>query len=554
MSAVNGEIAAILQTEVTALTEEISGFLFNEPVDQDQLTDLLNKLNGVCRLLGLEAAVVLADELKKTIHFIMDKGKSPMTFQPELASILEVYPRLFRVFHQIDVSSPFLFMPELAVLRRLQGLPPLYEFQMVKKHQWPPGSRFQGMTQLGPESLAALKKLKQLYQMGLLEILRGKDQQKGSDMIAKVTGKLKQVFKSEAEIKYWTLVEYVANGFQDGQLSFNTVRMRLLAAVERQLKTLLDGVADSAKAYPLGLWRAYGILLSLIPDKKEQAAELCDWVGAPRFEFTDAAMSEARTVIFGEVDAGLDSIVAELSTKLTNLHNILEIIDSQGHLSADESEEFATMVEDIASLCQEQGLAKAAARFNDHHNYIRAASGGSWQPGSMLLKDTAHSILYLECLLLNLREQGVALNGLISKLDLRDVDDVVEEKLIDTSIHAVWAECLRKLSATKEVIDDVVSELAGAEVADTLLADFAEIAGAAKIVGEPQIAQIVSRCRSFIQDKLFVIDSEQKAAQMPFFADAVVALEYYFQNTSRGDKGDFVLAIAEDYLSTLEAA
>src|SRR5690606_3234581 len=233
-----------------------SSFLFNEPIEQDPLTDLLNKLAGVCRLLELEAAVVLVEEFKKTVNFIIDKGNSPLTFQPELSAILDVYPGLFKVFHQLDVATPFLFMPELAVLRRIQGLPPLYEFQMVKHHQWPPGSRFQGRSELNDEAMAALKKLKQLYQMGLLEILRGRDQDKGAEILVKVAGKLKLIFVSEAETRYWTLVEHVAKGFLAHQLAFNPVRLRLLAAVERQLKTLLDGGAEVAKAYPLGLWRA----------------------------------------------------------------------------------------------------------------------------------------------------------------------------------------------------------------------------------------------------------------------------------------------------------
>jgi len=555
MTAISGEIASILQQEIGTLTDEIGEFLFNEPLEQDPLTDLLNKLRGVCKLLEIESAVVLTDELKKTIFFIVDKGKSLATFQPELASVLHVYPKLFGVFHQLDVSSPFLFTPELAILRRVQGLPPLYEFQMVKNHQWPPSDRFQGLTELGDDAKAALKKLKQLFQMGLLEILRGRDQRKGSETLAKVASKLKLLFSSEAETKYWELVEYVGYGFRDEKLAFNPVRMRLVAAVERQLKTLMDGVTQSSKAYPLGLWRAYGILLSLIPDKDANAQALCEWVGAPSFDFTDAGMSEARSVIFGEEDDGIEILVNELATKLGTLHNILELVDTQSELTADESEEFGTLVEGVAAICREQGLNRAAERFEDHHNYIKAASGGdSWQPSSGLLKDAAHSLLYLECLLLNLREQGVALKGLIDKLDHREVNDVVEDKLVATSVHAVWDECLRKLTATKEILDDVVSDLAGEEVSETLVNDLTEIEGAAKIVGESQVVAIVSRCKHFVADKLFTLDTEKRNSSMSFFADAVVALEYFFENSTKGEKSDFVLVIAEDYLSAMEAA
>ena len=554
MSAITADIAHILQDEVSALTSEIASILFNEPFEADPLTDLFNKLRGTCVLLELEAAVVLVDELKKTVNFIVDKGNSPISCQPELAAILDVFPGLFNVFHQIDVSSPFLLTPELAVLRRIQGQPPLYEFQMVKNHSWPPADQFKGKTELGPDAAANLKKLKQLYQMGLLELLRGRDLEKGAEILVRVAGKLRLIFTSEAETRYWQLVELAARGVRDGKLTLNPVRLRLLAAVERQLKTLLDGGVAEAKAYPLGLWRAYGILLSLIPDKDAEAVALCRWVGAPEFAFTDAQISDARSVIFGDEDGGLDQLVTELGKLLGELHNILELVDSQGELNADEAEDFENHVEQIASRCRDNGLTRAAARFGDHQNYIRAASGDSWQPGSLLLKDTAHSILYLECLLLNLKEQGVALKGLISKLDLREVDDVVAEKLVATSIHAVWEECVKKLAAIKEIIDEVANDISGSEVTDTLLEELAEIEGAARIVGEPQVVAIVNRCRDFIANKLFAVDPETKKSLMVPFADTVVALEYFFQNFSTGEKSDFALNIADDYLANLEAA
>jgi hypothetical protein len=41
---------------------------------------------------------------------------------------------------------------------------------------------------------------------------------------------------------------------------------------------------------------------------------------------------------------------------------------------------------------------------------------------------------------------------------------------------------------------------------------------------------------------------------MASLADAIVALEYYFQNSVQGEKSEFVLTIADDYLAALEAA
>jgi len=552
MTAVNSEIAAILATEVAGLTEEIASLLFNEPLEQQAVTDLLDKLRGVCQLLELDGAVLLTEELKRAINFIVSKGSSPLTYQSELSKVLDAYPRLFAVLNQIDLLPPFLFTPKLAVLRRLQGLPPLYEFQMVKGHSWPPAERFAGSTELTPEIQQALKKLRQFYQMGLLEILRGKDQNKGAEMLARVAGKLRQIFTSQAEQRYWTLVAYVVDGFKDGQLHFNPVRVRLLAAVERQLKTLLDGDADIGKAYPLGLWRAYGILLGLMPVKSAAAEALCEWVGTPRFAFTDADLQDYRVLIFGRRDDELNTAVDAMAVKLNNLHNILELIDSREQLSEEEGAELAALVEEIATLCRSSGLHRAAQRFADHHTSMRAGAGDVKH--SSLFRNIAHSILYLECLLLALRERTPLHAEYLRKLDLRDLDEVVEERLLHSSVHMVWSECLRSLTTTRDALDQIVNNTANHETQKTLLADLKEIEGAAKIVGDAQVVDIVRRCRRFVGTRLFTLPKSGRESLMAAFADAVAALEYYFHNTSRGDNSQFVLAIANDHLTALEAA
>lgn len=550
MSGISVDIVNILHAEVENLVDEIAGFLFNEPLERQPLDSKIDELRGICRLLELPAAVSLLNEFSKTVATILDKGGNPLTQQPELAAILDIFPRFFKVLTRIRKPIPFIFMPELAILRRLQGLPPLYEFQLLTNHSWPESSRFQGATVLTADALAAVKKLKQLYQMGLLDILRGSNQRKGAEVVAKVAGRLKLIFSSDAEQYYWSLVECVARALERGSLDFNPVRMRLLAAVERQLKSLLDGPGQKS-AYPLGLWRAFAILLAMVADKDEISMAVCEWVGAPDFDYTDRDISAARAIIFDGENDNLDPFMADVNAILGSLHSLLELMDSKGDLTADEASAFATQVSDMAELCSSQGLIKASSRFHGHHLDI-LQTRDNWQHSSDLLKGIAHSILYLECLMLHVREQGYAIQGLLQKLDLREVDTVIEEKLVDSSISAVWNECLRKLGTAKELIDDIATERAGDEVSDSLAREFDEIRGAADIIGDSQVKDIAGRCGDFVRRKLFTGATENRDSSLSSFADAVVALEYYFQNSRNGEKSDFVLAIADEYLAELE--
>lgn len=550
MSGISLDIVTILHVEVESLVEEIAGILFNEPLERQPLDSKLQELRGICRLLELPSAVSLLDELSKTVGTILNKGGNPLAQQPELSVVLDIFPHFFKVLTKVRKHIPFIFMPELAILRRLQGLPPLYEFQLLHNHQWPESSRFHGVTVLSADAMAAVKKLKQLYQMGLLDILRGSNQRKGAEVVAKVAGRLKLIFASEAERHYWSLVECVARAMERGSLDFNPVRLRLLAAVERQLKSLLDGPGQKS-AYPLGLWRAFAILLAMVSDKDTAALSVCKWVGAPEFDYTDGDISHARAIIFEGETENLEPFMAEVGASLGNLHSLLELMDSKGHLVEDEAAAFADHVNDLANQCSRHGLVKASSRFHGHHLDILQGQG-DWQENSLLLKDIAHSILYIECLMLHVREQGYAIQGLLQKLDIREVDTVIEGKLVDSSISAVWGECLRKLVTVKELIDDIAMEKSGDEVADVLAREFDEICGAAVIVDDIQVRDIAARCRDFVRSHLFASEGGKREVKLSSFADAVVALEYYFQNSRNGEKSDFVLAIADEYLAELE--
>lgn len=553
MSGISADIVNILHSEVTALAEEVASFLFNEPLEVEPLVEKLNEIRGVCRLLEMPAAASLVSELENAVKALVASGEPLAPQQPELSAILDIIPRLVRSLSRVNHRIPFLFMPELANLRRLQGLPPLYEFQLLKGHQWPPSSQFQGETALAEDGRAALKKLKQLYQMGLLDILRGINTAKGAEILTKVTGKLRLLFTSPAEVKYWSLVECVISAMARGTLAFNPVRLRLLAAVERQLKSLLDGPGGKSP-YPLGLWRAFAILLAMVPDRDTVAFEIGEWCGAPHFDFTDNDINDARTVVFDGDNDNLAGFVQSVDTRIGIIHSLLERLDSQGAMLVDESEAFADEISELADLCGAQGLTRAASRLHGHHLDILQAEK-AWPERPELLRDIAHTILYLECLMQHFREQGFALRGLLGKLDARPVDDVVDEKLVASSISAVWGECLRKLTAAKELIDDIATERNG-DSGDTTVAlerEFNEIRGAALVVGEGDVASIAQRCSEFAVAVLGA-GPGVSADRLSAFADAVVALEYYFQNSRNGQRADFVLAIADDYLTELEAA
>ncbi|GIX30537.1 MAG: hypothetical protein KatS3mg124_1009 [Porticoccaceae bacterium] len=552
MVAITADTAAELRALSGELIQEIAALLFNEPFEAEAFVEQMDRLSAICWTLHQPGAVELAEELVRAVQHLTAHGERPAKRQAELAGLLELFPRLFGELHRLPVASPFLFLPELAALRRLQGKPPLYEFQLVRDHNWPPSARFRASCELSAEGRAALRKLKSLYQVGLLELLRNGDRPKGLAILGKVAAKLAQLFPAPPENRYWRLVGAAVQGFAGGELALNPVRLRLLAAVERQLKALLDG-AEESRAFPLGLWRAYGILLALRRRRSAAEEELLHWVGAPHFDYCDLDVEAARAVVVGG-GVGNDASLDELAQLAAALHTILEQADGDEPLAREEVLEFVRIAEQVAERCAALGLSQAAERFLSHRRALDGVSGEQWRPEAAWMREVAHSLLYLECLLAEVREGGVLLAGKESHLDRRPVDEVVAGRLYDTSVHAVWQQCLALLEDSKEKLDEVATGLAGPETAPVLAETFATIGGAAWVVGDARVAEVARRCGRFVRERLFSLDEQRRAEVLATFADSVAALEFHLREEGRGQGGDYALDLAADNLAELEAA
>jgi hypothetical protein len=545
MTGFSADILDIVHSEVDEKIAQLKERLASGMPDQGDPGAGIRELHGVAVIMELHALMPLLDEIE--IFLEVAPGEA-LADGHELADALAAISRLFDVLEDLDKLPLFTFIPEIGDLRKKRGKPPVYEYQLLGEHPWPDAGRFRGSTELGEEGREKLRRLKQVYQLGLLDVLRGENAQKGAELIARVASNLRKILDSEAEKHYWSLLAMVATRMAAGELAISPIRARLLSAVERQLKALLEG---GGSPYPLGLWRAFAVLLAMTPERDDADRELRSWVGAPLLDFTDRDIKRVRDRLFGEpavVDSGT---LGELSEGLGALHSLLEVIDSQGEISDEDSDRFAREVREVASLCEQLGFNQAARRFREHAAVIQGDEPG-WQANSDFLKETAHSILYLECLLSRAREKTEPGADFLSRLDFKAVDEVVEENLAGSGVHAVWVECLDRLASAKDYLDDIANELAGPEVVPELYALFTDIKGAATVVGDSQVVDIAWRCRDFVSDSLFPADSQEPRG-LATFADAVVGLEAHFENALKGDRSELPLAIADEYLATLGA-
>lgn len=181
-------------------------------------------------------------------------------------------------------------IPEITALRVLLRKPPVYEYQVLPDIDWPP-------FQIGAVNLASrvrpedLKHVLHLYQLGLVGTLRGDDRERGLEILLRCAGRLADISAGDVERDYWTVYQLVLASFANGGVALRPDRLRLLAAVEKQLRSLAGfRAAVRANPYPEGLWRAFLALLAM-STKRDSSL---DWVPLPALGFLDGDIERIR--------------------------------------------------------------------------------------------------------------------------------------------------------------------------------------------------------------------------------------------------------------------
>jgi len=538
------------------LAEEVTNLLNASPANTDLLQARVKQFQGLLQMLELSSGTRLVMEMLQTL----DSFKASPEKITENANLFQecvaILLRLMCNLNRIDVDTPCLFLPEIARLRGLLGKPPAYEYQLLNDQDWPKDSHLQEFSPPSSKVYEPLKRLRHLYQLGLLDIIQGRNRVKALTLLARVAERLGQFLTSENEVKYWSLVARVLSAFASGELQLRSDRVRLLSVVDRQIKALTSpGIPGAKSPYPVGLWAAFGALLVMTRVKGEADSNLRLSLGLPPLDFTDADVQCARArLVTGGEESGRERLET-LKLQLNTLQSLLTLLDNEPAFSADDFSQFRQSLDHISLTCQRLELTTARDRFASHFAEFSGDTEYGVPLSVELMRKITESVLYLECLLLDCQSQQQLTADELKNINLREVDQVIESNLMKSGLNAVWTECLSQLTAAKEYLDDIDSGLSGNESVPELVSVFDRIRGAAILVGDTRVVDVAWRCSDFVRKGL--LDKEPvtpRDARLATFADAVIGLEYHFENCVSGNVGDErPLNVADEYLASLGA-
>lgn len=303
------------------------------------------QLNRVFTFIELPAAAVLTRDicnLVKSLHEPFQEAQQPL-----LEAIIYNLTLLSRYIDFI-CSKPFdlpqlLFAP-INELRAVAKQAPFSESSFFKAEHLKVRPDVSTEPKLDKYDMAKVsRRLRQMYQMGLIEIIRKTNINGGLSMMSRALQKLEQQCGSPLSPNLWWIAIGAVEGFQSGGLILNSNRIKLFAKLDLQIRELSRSdhnlnYQNRAKAENLAFELLYLVSLSDADDVVTQ--ELRDHFKLPVMGLTERNLTQEflllkglneedyaalfETILETVLKVQTDLIAEEFEAKSTELNQLLQ--------------------------------------------------------------------------------------------------------------------------------------------------------------------------------------------------------------------------------------
>lgn len=558
--AVNLNSLALVREELDVTIQRAAGEFEAYLLDPHNSSALENcgndirQVAGTLRLIQFDAAALLADEMSAAVK---DAGPAAGAAAEALAGALShsffLLPRYVEFVAQRRTAQRALvisYVNELRVARR-QGLIPEYHFDDQPLPLTPtkplPGSA-------APPNRAALARLRQMYQVGLLAILRQHNPELNLQLLARASGRFADQAPANSGQGFWFLAAAAAECLAQGGLELNLNRRRTLGSVERLMARYLKGGEEAlVGGLDAGLRRELVFMLAMSAYREGRAKTVIAAYGIPALSPNDHELTEQREALRGPGLEAIDSVVKVLKEELRSAKDVLEIAAQNQGISADEVTPLRETLGRVADTLRMVNLKAPADILRQQFHLVEGWGGqkNGVPPDEFLA--VADALLFIESSLAGLYRNELTAGDLAQVTDAMRKQIVADSQLAEAS-RIVVEEAQAGIALAKRAITSYIESNFDAIHIANVAVTLNTVRGGMYILSHQRAAAILKSCVAFVD--AHTRDKQQSGPQrqqlLETLADALISLEYYLTELAAGRvPDDKILDVAEESLAAL---
>jgi len=490
----------------------------------------LHQVYGTLQMVEFYGAALLAEEMEKLAQALLEGRVGNVADGQEtlMRAILQLPPYLDRVASNRR-DLPVVLLPLLNDLRAARGEPLLSETALFKPDLTDATGRGQIPEDLlhDPRFIQLAKKIRQMFQIALLGVLRNDNMGENLGYMAKVFTKLEQITGDAPRAPLWTISNALVEGLSEDAIALGTSVKLMLGHVDRNLRELVSDGADSLnRSAPTELLKN---LLYYVAKAEVDSPRIRD-VKA-RFRLDDALPSDdlvnaERARMTGPDAEAMNSVVQALSEEITTVKDALETFVHSGENDASKLQPQTVTLKQVADTVAVLGLGQQRTLVEEQLHAVEDIVAGKRPAERETLMDIAGALLYVEATLAGISggdRRGKSCNG-----EQSDMPGHVGQ-----AMDAVLRECRAGLEEAKDGIVEFIASQWNPEHLGPVPERLNAVRGGLEVIQLSKPALILRQCVQFIQEKL--LDADQPKPDwrsMDTLADAITSVEYYLERLS----------------------
>lgn len=553
LNLVRDELVATIEESATKLEQFVTD-CNNEEALQAAI-DGIKQISGTLSLIQLRGADLLAEELLQLIQVIVQAENNDSEEQLSvLTNSFFLLPRYIEYSQQTRRAMPALLIPHINQVRQVRKAPVMPEsffFAADSGAERSNPSKARGLT--GADLEALIRRLRHMYQVGLLNVIKGKQVKPALAMMQRALERLDIISGGRASNKLWWLGATALQAMGSQAMAMTKHRKLLLGVVDRQLKLLQTGGEKEFDRKPSNaLLKELLYLIMLSGLDNERVTSVKETFSLEPLGYTDAELRRESEAMKGPSASTMSSMAAVLKDELRFTKDMLERASLGGVDSASAYDELTVTLQKIADILAVVGLAAASHTLKQEIGKIESWRKQGEMAGSSDLQELADVMLYVESSVSDLERQNLSESG-IGKVNVVDREEVISRNQLAEAEFVVLEEGEAGLALVKRALNSFSESNYDQGHIKNVPPTLNAIRGGLVMLNLARGGAVVAACIAFVKGSL--MQNEPPAALqhlLETFADALISLEYYLEEV-KGDRDcdDRVLELAEESLQAL---
>lgn len=482
----------------------------------------IHQVHGTLQMVEFFGAALLAQEMEGMAHALA-QGKIHDSHVDDALTVLQnAIAQLPKYLEKVKASRhglPATLLPLLNDLRAVRGESLLSETALFSPDMSASQQVTSGEAIIKGSELAELThKLRQMYQVALLGLIRGKDTRENLNYLAKVCARLAKVSSGCSSQVLWRVCIAVLEGMLNGSIEAGVAVKILLRQVDRQIKLIVEqGEAALAKPAPEGLLKN---LLYYVARSKANSKFIKDIKAEFNLEESLLGDGELSDEALAKPDSNvMRSVVEALSRELAEIRQSLQEAGTDPSALTEVLPLFKRISDTMAIL----GLGQTLKLLQEPHTQLARLL-------SMQQPISPKDISAIDNQLATAAQQlspGMVIPPEQDQALFNDSEEAQEQ--LDSAFASVLKESRIGLEQAKEAIIEFVATQWNHACLVDVPELLREIRGSLNMVPLPEASKVIAACESYVNEVLLTGQQVPEWQMLDTLADAITSIDYYLE-------------------------